>query len=52
MGKLSEAAGVPPSTATRMVDWLVEGGYAERFANLEDRRIARVGLTETGRELY
>lgn len=52
MGELSAALGVPLSTATRMVDWLVDGGYAERRSDPDDRRIVRVALTETGRELY
>lgn len=52
MGELGEALTVPLSTATRMVDWLVESGYAERLPDLEDRRIVRVALTETGRALY
>ncbi|MBI4494985.1 MAG: MarR family transcriptional regulator [Chloroflexi bacterium] len=52
MGQLSEALAVPLSTATRMVDWLVESSYVERLADPEDRRIVRVALTEAGRELY
>lgn len=52
MGELSSELGVPQSTATRMVDWLVSGGYAERLEDPEDRRIVRVRLTETGRTLY
>jgi len=52
MGELSEALGVPLSTATRMVDWLVESGYARRLPDLEDRRIVRVALTDGGRQLY
>ncbi len=51
MGELSEALSVPLSTATRMIDWLVESGYAMRFPDLDDRRIVRVALTETGQEL-
>lgn len=52
MGELSEKLDVPLSTATRMVDWMVESGYLERLADPEDRRIVRVALTETGRQLY
>jgi DNA-binding MarR family transcriptional regulator len=52
MGELSEALAVPLSTATRMVDWLVESGYARRLPDPDDRRIVRVALTVTGRELY
>ncbi|MBI3360084.1 MAG: MarR family transcriptional regulator [Chloroflexi bacterium] len=52
MGELSKALDVPLSTATRMVDWLVTGGYVKRLSDPEDRRIVRVALTETGREAY
>ncbi len=52
MGELSEALDVPLSTATRMADWLVESGYAERLSDPEDRRIVRLTLTEIGRDLY
>lgn len=52
MGELSKALDVPLSTATRIVDWLVESGYVRRLSDPEDRRIVRVALTEAGRELY
>ncbi len=52
MGELSEALAVPLSTATRMVDWLVESRYVERLPDPEDRRLVRVRLSETGRHLY
>jgi DNA-binding MarR family transcriptional regulator len=51
MGDLSRILGVPFSTATRMVDWLVNNGYIQRLADPDDRRIVRVALTETGKEL-
>jgi DNA-binding MarR family transcriptional regulator len=51
MGELSSALSVPLSTATRMVDWLVSSGYAQRLPDAEDRRIVRVALTDSGREL-
>jgi DNA-binding MarR family transcriptional regulator len=51
MGDLSRILGVPFSTATRTVDWLVENGYVQRLANPEDRRVVLVELTETGKEL-
>jgi hypothetical protein len=38
MGDLSEALAVPLSTATRMVDWLVESGYADGIFNDPSRR--------------
>lgn len=52
MSELGKALAVPLSTATRLVDWLVESGYIERRPDPEDRRVVRVGLTATGRELY
>lgn len=52
MGELSRVLGVPFSTTTRIVDWLVENGYVQRLADPEDRRVVRVELTDSGRELY
>ena len=52
MGDLSRTLGVPFSTATRTVDWLVENGYVQRLADPEDRRVVRVELTAAGKELY
>jgi len=52
MGELSSALSVPLSTGTRMVDWLVSSGYAQRLPDVEDRRVVRVALTDSGRELY
>jgi len=52
MGELSSALSVPLSTATRIVDWLVDNGYAQRLPDPEDRRIVRVALTDIGREMH
>lgn len=52
MGELSNALSVPLSTATRIVDWLVDNGYAQRLSDQEDRRIVRVALTDAGREMH
>ncbi len=52
MGELSNALSVPLSTATRIIDWLVDNGYAQRLSDQEDRRIVRVALTDTGREMH
>lgn len=51
MGELGRALGVPLSTATRIVNWLVKSGYAERQPDPGDRRIVRVALTEVGKSL-
>jgi DNA-binding MarR family transcriptional regulator len=52
MSELGQALSVPFSTATRMVDWFVDNGYAQRLPDPEDRRVVRVALTDSGRELY
>jgi DNA-binding MarR family transcriptional regulator len=52
MGELSTALSVPLSTATRVVDLLVEEGYIQRSNDPDDRRIVRVSFTERGQELY
>lgn len=52
MGELSSALSMPLSTATGMVDWLVNDGYVQRLPDPEDRRIVRVALTDSGRELH
>ena len=52
MGELSSALAVPLSTATRIVDWLVDNGYTQRLPDQEDRRIVRVALTDIGREMH
>jgi len=52
MGRLSSELDVPLSTATRIVDGLVQAGMVERVNDPSDRRVVRVGLSENGRELY
>ena len=52
MGELSRMLDVPLSTATRIMDWLVKSGYAERLSDPQDRRVVRVGLTQNGRQIY
>jgi DNA-binding MarR family transcriptional regulator len=52
MGELSTALSVPFSKATRMVNWLVDGGYVKRLPDPDDRRIVKVALTEKGEELH
>jgi len=52
MGELRQALLVPMSTATRIVDWLVEGAFVERLADPDDRRVVKVALTDKGREIY
>jgi DNA-binding MarR family transcriptional regulator len=52
MGELSHEMDVPLSTATRIMDWLVTNGYAQRLPDPKDRRVVRVALTPEGTELY
>jgi len=52
MGELSNSISVPLSTATRIVDYLVERGFLERLPDTEDRRMVRVALTASGKELH
>jgi DNA-binding MarR family transcriptional regulator len=52
MSDLSAALAVPLSTATRTMDWMVEAGYIERVLDPNDRRLVRVALTKTGKQLY
>jgi DNA-binding MarR family transcriptional regulator len=52
MGELSAELGVPLSSATRQVDWLVRANFVERVNDPHDRRVVRVRMTESGRQLY
>ncbi|MDR3573224.1 MAG: MarR family transcriptional regulator [Anaerolineaceae bacterium] len=52
MGTLSAELNVPYSTATRIVDWLVRGGVVDRIDDPADRRVVRVQLSESGRQVY
>ena len=52
MGELSHALSVPLPTATRMANWWVDNGYAQRMPDPSDRRVVRVALTDRGRRLH
>jgi DNA-binding MarR family transcriptional regulator len=52
MGELSADLNTPFSTATRIVDGLVQSHFVERFSDPDDRRIVRVQMTSNGREFY
>ncbi len=49
MNDLSLKMRLAGSTMTRMVDALVQKGLADRQPDVEDRRVVRVRLTESGR---
>lgn len=51
MGQLGAALDIPLSTATRLVDWLEEGGFAVRQSDPHDGRVTRVNLTSSGADL-
>lgn len=50
-GDLAALADVMPSTATKMLDRLVEGGFVERVRGERDRRQVLVALTPRGSEV-
>jgi DNA-binding MarR family transcriptional regulator len=52
MGELSSELGVPLSTATRIVDWLVRADFVERVPDARDRRMVRVQMTASGQQFY
>jgi DNA-binding MarR family transcriptional regulator len=52
MNELSKAAGVDNSTMTRMIDQLVEKGLVIRQADAKDRRLVRIGLTDSGKKMH
>ena len=52
MGEISKTLNVPLSTATRIVEWLVNNGYAVRLTDADDRRVVRVCLTDAGHAMY
>jgi DNA-binding MarR family transcriptional regulator len=51
MSELSGAISIPISTASRWADWMIEGGFARRIPDRDDRRIIRISLTESGHRL-
>ncbi len=50
MGELRAAVSIPSSSATRIIDLLVQNGYCRRLTDSNDRRMVRVALTDTGRQ--
>jgi DNA-binding MarR family transcriptional regulator len=51
MGQLATLLDLPLSSVTRLVDWLEEGGFAQRQSDPTDGRVIRVALTACGAEL-
>ncbi len=52
MSELSASLGVPLSTATRTVDWLVARGVVSRAADPKDRRTVRLLMTPKGARIF
>jgi len=50
-GDLAQAFNVQPSVITRALARLEANGFVERVADASDRRIARLSITEAGREI-
>jgi DNA-binding MarR family transcriptional regulator len=51
MGVLADELGTLPSTFSRVIDRMVEGGWVERVASPESRREVLIRPTASGREL-
>jgi DNA-binding MarR family transcriptional regulator len=51
LGELADCEQVAPPTITRVVSKLERAGYLQRLPDPEDRRVARVQLTEDARRL-
>ncbi len=52
MSELSAELSVPFSTATRIMNWFVNKGYALRLPDPDDRRVVFVMLSPKGIDLY
>jgi DNA-binding MarR family transcriptional regulator len=52
MGELSADLNIPLSTATRLMDWLVQSNFLVRYSDLDDRRIVRIKMSEQGNQFY
>src|SRR5881227_2139715 len=51
LGELAAVERVQPPSMTRIVARLEESGYVTRVVDPTDRRVARAGITDAGREL-
>ncbi len=50
MGELSGELGIPLSSATRIVDGLVDANMLERINDPHDRRVVRIQMSEYGQQ--
>ncbi len=51
LGDLAAAEGIAPSTLTRLVTALEDGGYLRRFADPSDARASTMAITPRGHEM-
>ncbi|MCL4528912.1 MAG: MarR family transcriptional regulator [Chloroflexi bacterium] len=49
MGELSSELGIPLSSATRIIDLLVDSDFVERVNDPSDRRVVRIQMSENGK---
>src|SRR5438045_466260 len=49
--EIADLMGIQAATATRMVIRMEQSGFVERKTDLEDQRVSRVYLTDSGRSL-
>jgi DNA-binding MarR family transcriptional regulator len=52
MGRLADAICLSVSSATGIIDGLIEKGLVRRERSTEDRRVVQVVLTESGRAVH
>jgi DNA-binding MarR family transcriptional regulator len=52
MSELSACLKLPFSSTTRLIDWLERAQFVERLHDSNDRRVVRVRMTGSGKQLY
>ncbi len=52
MGEISSELFVSPATVTRLVNWWIKNGLAERLPDTSDKRLVRVRITEEGKAFH
>ncbi len=52
MSEIGRVLSVPQSTATRVVDGMVDAGHLQRAADAADRRVVRISFTASGNKTF
>lgn len=52
ISELGDNIGVSTSSATQIVERLIEQGFLKKERSIKDRRVVEVGLTESGKKQY